>query len=116
MKTPTVRPYAQLWVSLEGKPLWTTGLSYCHHYRLEVKVWCGDDNKVLRAVDAALEALIPFTTKLEDTGFLTESSVTVHIIEHPDGLNQEDTRSDQQLVGVVGRAWRLLLNQTRSSP
>lgn len=116
LKAPTAKPYAQLWVKLDGKPLWTCGLSYGQNYRIEVKVWCGDDNKVLRAVDAALEALLPFSTKLEDTGFLTESSKTVHITEHPDGLSQEENRDNQQLVGVVGRAWRALLNQTRAVP
>lgn len=116
MKVPTTRPYAQLWVKLEDKPLWTCGLSYGQNYKIEVKVWCGDNNTVLLAVDTALEALLPFSTKFEDTGFLTENSKTVHITEHPDGLSQEENRDNQQLVGIVGRAWRALLNQTRAVP
>ena len=115
MKTPTARPYAQAWTSLSGSPEWTSGLNYCQNYRMVITVWCGDDNTVLAKVDAALDKLIGVTTKLESTGFLTESSQTVHITIDPGGLDQDESRANQQQVGVIQRVWNVLLNQTRST-
>ena len=112
-KPPAARPYAQVWASLSGSPEWTSGLNYCQNYRMAITVWCGDDNTVLKAVDAALDALIGITTKLETTGFLTESAKTVHITISPGGLDQEESRANQQQVGIVQRVWNVLLNQTR---
>lgn len=115
MKAPPARPYGQVWCELDGKPIFTSGLSYCQNYLLEVTVWCGDDNIALKGVDAALDALIPFSTKFENTGYLTESSKTTHVVTVPGGVDQEESRANQQLVGVVKRTWRVLLNQTRTS-
>lgn len=114
-KVPVNRPYAQIWCSPDGNPIRTSGLSFCQNYLVEIKVWCGADNTVLKTIDAALEALVPYSTKLEKTGFLTENAKTVHAIECPAGLDQEEERSAQQNVGVVRRTWRVLLNQTRTS-
>ena len=82
---------------------------------MTITVWCGDDNTVLKAVDGALDKLIGVTTKLESTGFLTESAQTVHITIDPGGLDQEDNRANQHQVGVVQRVWSVLLNQQRQS-
>ncbi len=116
MKTPTVRPYAQVWCKLYGKPSWTSGLSYVQRYAVECTVWCGDDNTQLKTIDQALNNLINVSTKLETLGFLTESSQTVHIELDPAGLDQEEQRANQQNVGVVRHSWLITLNQTRTSP
>ena len=90
-------------------------MSYCQNYRMTITVWCGDDNTVLKAVDAVLDKLIGVTTKLESTGFLTESAQTVHITIDPGGLDQEQNRANQHQIGVVQRVWNVLLNQQRQS-
>lgn len=123
----TQRPYAQLWVDHEGEPKWTSGLSYRQNYGIEIMVWCGSDNTVLRAVDAACESLLPFTTKFESAAagaFLTENSQTVHITTvsmslgarlASAGPGQEESRANQQNIGTVSRRWRVTLNETRAA-
>ena len=117
MKAQTGRPYAQAWVSMEGPPLFTTGLHYGQRYLLECSVWCGADNTVLRAVDAALETILKITTKFEalSTNYLTEGALTLDIQPVPNGLDQEQSRSTLQNVGIVRRAWRVTLKETRGS-
>ena len=109
------RPYAQVWVTLEGDPQCDSGLSYWQAYRVELKVWCGADNTVLKSVDSALESLLPFSTKLETTGFLTENARTIDVQTMPAGIDQEESRASQQNIGLVIRRWRVALNETRSA-
>jgi hypothetical protein len=115
MKAQADRPYAQVWVSMDGPPLWTTGLSYVQRYLIECSVWCGDDNTVMVSVDGFLDDFLPITTKLETTGFLTDSANTIDIVMVPFGLDQEETRSTLENVGVIRRAWRASLNETREA-
>jgi hypothetical protein len=113
MKPPAASPYAQIWVRLDGKPQWDSGLSYVQAYGIQITVWCGDNNEVLLAVDAALDALLGFATKLETTGFLTQGASTIQIETVPGGLDQEDIPDNQHQIGIVQRAWRATLNEVR---
>ncbi len=121
------RPYAQLWVDHDGEPRWDSGLSYIQAYGLDIMVWCGDDNTVLRDIDAALDALLPFSTKFESVAagaFLTQNSVTIQVetVSMASGARiasagpgQEESRAQQKNIGTVSRRWKVLLNETRSA-
>jgi hypothetical protein len=110
------RPYAQLWVTVSGEPEYDSGLSYLQRYLIRVKVWCGDSNPVLSAIDAALDKLLTVATKFEAAAagaFLTENAATIHVEFQPAGIEQEEIRAMQRQIGVVEKLWRVTLNETR---
>lgn len=122
-----VRPYAQVWVDHDGEPVFDSGLSYIQAYGIDLTVWCGSDNTVLKAVDAACDALLAFSTKFESAAagsFLTEGSTTIQVetVSMASGAKlasagpgQEETRANQQNVGTISRRWKVTLNETRSA-
>ena len=106
---PAARPYAQLNVSLEGKPTFHSGKSYIQRYVVDILVWSNAQVGNAGTIQATMETLLGRDTKL----VLAGNATTLTCLLDPAGIEEEAERSAKGGIGqnifIAGARWIITL-------